>query len=228
VGGGGPAETPSMTTIGGYPAQMLRSGSYTMWWVFGPQGHLYGIGVTFPDKDAATRQPEVDALLRSIRFTDWTPPPPPVVDGRYHYDVGIGVAFDYPTSWRVYYPAPYSYGGLVLFSRPVTASDFSTRDPTPTGTMRVDITFVPNPAPDWATANTTVGGQPAIRTIEPHQSDASGTTTSEWTVKFGVGVVRIKAWINESGTDAFERQLDGLIESMDVNPPPSYLHPPGS
>ncbi len=228
TGGGGPAETPSVTTVGGYPAQILRSGPTTFWWVFGPQGHLYSVGVTFPSEDAATRQPQIDALLRSIRFTDWTPPPPPVIDGWYHYDVGIGVAFDYPTSWRVYYPAPYSYGGMVLFSRPVTASDLMTRDPTPTGTMRVDITFVADHEPDWTKVNTTVGGQPAIRTIEPPQADASGTTISEWTVRFGVGVVRIKAWINESGTDAFERQLDRLIQSMDVNPPPSYLRPPGS
>jgi hypothetical protein len=225
----GPRETVSTTTIGGYPAQMLRSGSSTNWWVFGPQGHLYGMGVNFPPGDAATRQPQVDALLRSIRWTDWTPPPPPVVDGWYHFDVGVGVTFDYPKDWRVYYPMPYSYAGWILSSRPFAISDLSSGIPTPTGTMRVDFTFTPYPEPDWTKVNATVGGQPAIRTTGPNPLDGSGIVTSEWTIKFGLsGVLRVKAWIHEPGTDEFERQLDRLIRSMEVNPPASFLHPPGS
>jgi hypothetical protein len=222
TGGAGPRETPSTTTVGGYPAQMIRSGSDTQWWVFGPHGHLYGMGVSFPAAGAATRQPQVDALLRSIRFTDWTPPPPTVDNGWYHFDVGLGVSFDYPTSWRVYYPAPYSYAGWTLFSRPLATSDISSRIATPAGTMRVDFSFLPYEKIDWTTATTTVGGQPAIRSTEPAPSDAPDTATSEWTVKFGAhGVIHVKAWSREPGSQDFDRQLDRLIESIELEPPAS-------
>jgi hypothetical protein len=220
------------TTLGVYPAWTRPDDGGDLvgrfWLVAMPADALYIVVVKFPRADVRTRQPELDVVMDSLRFTGWKPTPPPVVDGRVRFDAGLGFSFDYPADWHVYYPGTHSFGGgttrMFLLSRPVDACFLTPCDsyPAPPETMVLSFSIGGGlGTPDWTQANSTIGSQPAIRSDEtdPVKPDV---VMHDWVVKYGSSKLGIEAWIRGPNADAFERQLERLIDSVEVNPPPVY------
>lgn len=236
------------TTIGGFPAWARQSDSggsaagpssapvpaltSGVWIVAGPNDSLYLLTAKFPSADGAKRQPEVDAALASLRFTGWTQPFPPAVDGLRHLDPGIGFSADYPADWRLYYPGAQTFGGdsvrAFLVTRPVDACFVvNACDGYMTGPSSMMIWFsiggrvsVMNP-PDWSKATVTIGGQPAVHKTQEDPSRPD-LVTEMWRIKFGSSSMGVQAWIRGPKTQEFERQLAALIESLAVRPPAGY------
>jgi len=204
--------------------------SGSVWLIAGPDESEYQVMATYANADAATRQPQVGAVITSMQFKPARPTSPPEVAGLVHFDGGLGFTFDYPAGWRTYYPHVQTFGGntvrVILATRPLGACYVARCDGygVQPNTMALRFSIGSNrimSTPDWTKTKLKIGGQPAK--VDTREDDTQpGVAIKSWEIKFGTTTLGVSAWIRGPDTGEFERQLAALIDSMVVQPPAGY------
>jgi hypothetical protein len=233
------------TVWGGRTIQIDEPSARIDWVVEAPDGGLYVIVVQAPGADVTVRTTEVEAMFATLHLEPWSVPQD-AVNGLVHLEFSEGFSFDYPAGWSVYYPVYMTMGGgqyVVISSKPPVPSLITPECRADGSCASRDLwqPFIPGSyhmAPgsilisfdsggrdvDWATAPTTLAGQPAF-----FSSDNTGSGVDEsgsWAVRLedtgtGVTSLGIRTSILGPGAPALHAALGEVIASLRITPTPS-------
>jgi hypothetical protein len=207
-----------------YPAWGPMSDSTSpAWLVQSPDGGLYFMRLEAPPGELDTRVREVTSMLESLQLSEWEPAPE-VVEGRIHVETQRGFSFDYPAGWTLYYPQDVSMmdsAVVTVASGPLVPpcpDDSCQRFSTPPETVAIEFRVGNGPtAPDWSTAPTTIGGQPAFRQDWGPENATGAEEGHTWSVRLAdPGVLGIYASLRGPGLPALRTAMDDVLASIRI------------
>jgi hypothetical protein len=144
-----------------------------------------------PSADLDARIGEITSMLKTFELSSWQPAPV-VVDGRVHVETERGFSFDYPAGWTIYYPQDVSMSDAAVVTvasgplEPPCPDDTCQGFTTPAETVAIEFRIGSMPGgPDWSTATTMVGGQPAFRQDWGPQNATRAEEGHTWSVRLG-------------------------------------------
>jgi hypothetical protein len=200
------------TPIAGYSAWKQNA---TTWIIRSPDDGLYIVTLSAPNTDLAADGDSIGTMLESLRLSAWETAPIPV-DGRLHEDPRRGFSFDYPAGWSRWYPQDISMmdsAVVTVASGPLApcTTDSCQNFVTPPGTVAIEFRIGNGPRPpDWSTAPTTIGGQPAFMWDWGPSEVHGGDEGHQWNVRLtdpselgiyaslrGPGLPELRAAMNE-------------------------------
>ena len=140
------------------------------WYVTDPGGGIYSLSFSTPYGEIEGRRDQIVALVRSITFSDWQRPSVPSVGGRTEITMPYG-SLTYADTWTTYKFMPW-YNSMVgigpyllIASKPlepcIPAGGCHLADPE--GAIVIQFSAGTSMfGVDWTTADTHIGGRPAI------------------------------------------------------------------
>jgi hypothetical protein len=237
---GAPSYYATPTTVAGYPAWEETMSSppadpaTLLWWIQAPDGGLFTFNAEMPLADLAARKADIESLLASLRLSAWETPPV-VVNGLIHEDLPEGFSFDYPAGWTVYFPQDNSTmdsAVVTVASAPVlvpcTTPSCQRFTPAP-GSIVIEFRVGNGPtAPDWSTAPSTIGGQPAFREDWGPQNATGADEGHTWSVRLtDSSVLGIYLSLRGPNLPALRAAMDQVLASIRITRvvAPSSLQP---
>jgi hypothetical protein len=206
-----------------YPAWGPTSESTSpSWLVQSPDRGLFFMRMDAPPGDLDTRVTEITSMLTSLQLSAWQPAPE-VVDGRVHVETQRGFSFDYPAGWTLYYPQDFSTMDSAVATvassplEPPCPGDACQRFSTPPETVAIEFRIGGAfNAPDWSTAPTTIGGQPAFGPEDwGPQNATSAEEAHSWSVRLSKDdILGIGASLRGPGLPALRTAMDEVLASI--------------
>jgi hypothetical protein len=213
------------TTINGYSAWKQDPAT---WIVRSPDDGLYVVTLVAPSTEVSADGESIGTMLESLRLSAWDPALV-AVDGRLHEDPARGFSFDYPAGWSRWYPQDISMmdsAVVTIASGPLApcTSDSCQNYVTPPGTIAIQFRIGNGPtAPDWSTAPTTIGGQPAFKEDWGPANAAGADEGHTWSVRLAdPSVLGIYASLHGPGLVDLRAAMSNVLASVRiVRPEPS-------
>jgi hypothetical protein len=199
-----------------------------LWAIQAPDRGLYFFEAEMLPIDTAIVRGEVERVLGTLHLSPWESRPP-VTNGRAHLDMQEGFSFDYPAGWIVYYPQDISmmdHPVVTVASRPLLppcASDSCQRFNLPPGTIAVEFRVGNGPTPpDWSSATTTVGGEPAFRQDWGPRKEAGLDEGHQWNARLtDPSILGIYAWLSGPDMEGLRATMDDVVGSVRITRQPS-------
>ena len=206
-----------------YPAWGPTSESTSpIWFVQSPDDGRYFLRLAAPSADLDARSQEVTSMLKTFELSSWQPAPD-VVDGNVRVETERGFSFDYPAGWTIYYPQDVSMRDAAVVTvaskplEPPCPGEECQRFTTPAETVAIEFRIGATPGgPDWSTATTTVGGQPAFRQDWGPQNATSAEEGHSWSVRLGDQVLGIGASLRGPGLPELRSAMDDVLDSVSI------------
>jgi hypothetical protein len=207
------------TTIAGYSAWEQNA---TTWIIRSPDDGLYIVTLSAPSTDLDADRDNIDAMLESLRLSAWEAAPT-AVDGVLHEDPGRGFSFDYPASWSRWYPQDISTvdsAVVTVASGPLApcTTDACQNYITPPGTVAIQFRIGNGPTPpDWSTAPTTIGGQPAFKEDWEPVNAAGADEGHTWNVRLAdPSELGIYASVRGPGLPELRAAMNEVLDSIRI------------
>jgi hypothetical protein len=207
------------TTIAGYSAWKRNAAT---WIIRSPDDGLYIVTLSAPSTDLDADGDTIGEMLESLRLSSWEAAPI-AVDGRIHEDAGHGFSFDYPASWSRWYPQDRSMmdsAVVTVASGPLApcTTDACQNYITPPGTVAIEFRIGNGPRPpDWSTAPTTIGGQPAFKEDWGPVNAASADEGHTWNVRLtDPSVLGIHASVSGPGLPELRAAMNEVLDSVRI------------
>jgi hypothetical protein len=194
------------------------------WYVTDPGGGIYRLSFSAPYGELDGHRDQILALIHSIALSAWQRPAMPSVDGHMEITIPYG-SVTYADAWTTYKFMPWyasmigSGPDLLISSKPlapcIPAGSCHLADPE--GAIVILVSAETSAfGPDWATADTHIGGRPAI-SRDPYVNN--GIQNLGWTVQAnatGSEAIDIDVAMPAGSDPALQHHLDEILAGIQL------------
>jgi hypothetical protein len=194
----------------------------TTWIIRAPDDGLYIVTLNGPKAEVAVDVASVATMLESLQLSAWQTAPI-AMGGKLHEDPRRGFSFDYPAGWSRWYPQDISMmdsAVVTVASGPLApcTTDSCQNYVTPPGTIAIQFRIGNGPtAPDWSTAATMIGAQPAFKQDWGPVNAAGADEGHTWNVRLtDPSVLGIYASLHGPNLPALRVAMNEVLDSITI------------